>query len=89
VAGGVGAPPAYRLRAINLEGNMAQQTAIDDTIKQAVLALLRRGIATQSEAARLSGRSRQIVRHWAKDLPESRCDYLNRQWQSAINRAKK
>jgi predicted transcriptional regulator len=62
--------------------------AIDDTTtKKAVLSLLRRGLVTQSEAARLAGRSRQIVAHWAKDLPDSRAEYLAKAWESAIKRA--
>jgi hypothetical protein len=54
----------------------------DDTTKQAVLKLLRRGQVTQAEAARLAGRSRQIVRHWAKDLPaDAREQHLTKLWQ--------
>ena len=58
----------------------------DDSTKRAVLSILRRGLATQSEAARLSGRSRQIVAHWARDLPDTRAEYLAKTWKSALNR---
>lgn len=61
----------------------------DDTTKKAVLSLLRRGLATQSEAAHLAGRSRQIVRHWAKGLPDTRAEYLAKQWAMAVKRASK
>lgn len=60
-------------------------TIDDSTTKKAVLSLLRRGLATPSEAARLAGRSRQIVAHWAKDLPaDSRATYLAKVWQKAM-----
>ncbi len=58
----------------------------DDSIKRAVLKLLKRGQVTQSEAAHLAGRSRQIVRHWAKDLPDARQGYLAKLWAKAIGR---
>ena len=60
----------------------------DDSTKKAVISLLRRGLATHSEAAHLSGRSRQIVAHWAKDLPDTRAEYLAKQWQRALIRAR-
>lgn len=61
----------------------------DDTTKKAVLSLLKRGLATQSEAAALAGRSRQIVRHWVKDMPDARGAYLAKQWQMALKRSQK
>lgn len=61
----------------------------DDTTKRAVLSLLRRGMATQSEAAKLAGRSRQIVAHWAKSLPDTRAEYLKDQWEKAVKKASK
>jgi hypothetical protein len=61
----------------------------DDITKKAVLHLLERGLATQSEAAHLAGRSRQIVRHWAKDLPDARAQYLKEQWAKALKSASK
>lgn len=62
-------------------------TIDDSTTKKAVLSLLRRGLVTQSEAAHLAGRSRQIVRHWARDLPaDAREKYLKKQWDRTIKR---
>jgi len=60
----------------------------DDTTKKAVLSLLRRGLVTQSEAARMAGRSRQIVAHWARGLPDSRPDYLAKLWDRTHRRAR-
>lgn len=61
----------------------------DDITKAAALYMLRRGLANYSEIAQLSGRSRQIVAHWAKDYPEARAEYLAEQWAKALARAKK
>jgi transposase len=62
----------------------------DDSItKSAAIHLLRRGYATQSEIAKLSGRSRQIISHWAKEYPDARADYLAAQWEKALARASK
>lgn len=60
----------------------------ENNTKRAVLKLLKRGQVTPSEAARLSGRSRQIVSHWAKDLPDARPEYLAKLWQRALKRAR-
>lgn len=60
----------------------------DDNTKRAVLKLLKRGHVTQSEAARLAGRSRQIVAHWAKDMPDARPEYLAKLWERALIRAR-
>jgi hypothetical protein len=57
--------------------------ANDDTTKRAVLKLLRRGQVNPTEAARLSGRSRQIITHWARELPDARPAYLARLWERA------
>lgn len=61
----------------------------ENTIKKAVVDLLSRGLVTIPEASRLSVRSRQIVRHWAKDSMNARKDYLAEQWAIAIERASK
>jgi len=64
-------------------------TLDEDTIKHAVLTILSRGQATGAEAAKLSGRSRQLVRHWAKELPkDSRAEYLRKQWAEALRECK-
>lgn len=63
--------------------NAAKATTDETTIK-AALRLLRRGEATLSEVADLAGRSRQIVRHWAKrsaiDATVTRSEYLKKKW---------
>jgi hypothetical protein len=61
----------------------------DDTTKRAALYLLKRGLATQSEVARMAGRSRQIVAHWAKDMPDARTEYLAKVWQQASKTRKR
>lgn len=57
------------------------------TIKAAV-AMLRLGIATQAEVARLAGASRQLVGHWATrddvDPPQARAEYLAREWERRV-----
>lgn len=59
----------------------------DDITKAAVLKLLRRGLVNQSEAAKLAGRSRQLVRHWAKDLPDdAREKYLSKLWERTLQK---
>lgn len=60
----------------------------DDTIKRAALDMLRKGIVNQSELAELSGRSRQIISFWAKEFPDARAEYLEKQWQRALIRAR-
>lgn len=59
----------------------------NDTIKKAVRDLLSRGQATQAEAAKLAGQSRQLVRHWAQDLEPAREQLLKEQWAAALERA--
>lgn len=44
----------------------------DPIAKAAAIALLVKGLASQSEVARLAGVSRQLVRKWAKDIPIDR-----------------
>lgn len=62
------------------------KTTKDDSIKQAALKLLSRGLVTQAEAARLADVSRQLVRHWAKDMPDRRDDYLARLWVKTLGK---
>jgi hypothetical protein len=56
----------------------------------AALALLRKGLVTQSEAGRLTGASQQLVRHWCLrrgiDTAAAREAYLRRTWRSALRR---
>jgi endonuclease I len=56
----------------------------DDTTKRACLYMLERGLANHSELARLSGRSKQIIAHWAKDYPNARAERLAKYWQKAL-----
>lgn len=58
------APARTRGRQMTLE-----TTTKDPAAKRAARKLLSRGIATQAEVAKLAGVSRQLVRHWAKDIP--------------------
>jgi hypothetical protein len=57
----------------------------------AALALLRKGLVTQSEAAKLTGASKQLVRHWCLrrkiNTAAAREAYLRRVWRDAISRA--
>ena len=39
-----------------------------DAVKAAAQDLLMQGLATNAEIAMLSGRSRQIIHHWAREL---------------------
>ena len=54
----------------------------------AALALLRKGLVTQSEAAELAGASKQLVRHWCLrrgiDTAAAREAYLRKTWQRAL-----
>ena len=61
----------------------------DDTTKAAALYMLKRGLATYSEIARLSGRSKQIVAHWGKEYPNARRQYLMKMWMKAVLTADK
>ena len=54
----------------------------------AALALLRKGLVTQSEAAELAGASKQLVRHWCLrrgiDTAAAREAYLRKTWRAAM-----
>lgn len=55
-----------------------------DLDKLACTYLLARGLCTPAEAARLSGHSRQLARHWARAGPaDPRARYLKRQFKRA------
>ncbi len=60
----------------------------DDSTKKAALGLLRRGVVSQSEVARLAGVSRQLMRHWARDLDveAAREVFLAKLWARALRR---
>jgi hypothetical protein len=52
-----------------------------DHTRRTVLHLLDKGLVTQSEAARLAGVSRQLIRLWAFDIkPGRRREHVARLW---------
>lgn len=67
---------------------MGRQTTNDNTTKAAALKLLRRGLITPPEAARLTGASRQLVRHWIQDISvrQARIALVDRIWRREIDR---
>lgn len=58
---------------------------IDDSTRKAAIKLLRKGLATPSEVANITRRSRQIVGHWAKatDWRTARAEYLRKRLRGA------
>jgi hypothetical protein len=64
---------------MTLDGSKAQAVALD---------LLRKGVITQSEAAALTGASKQLVRHWCLrrgiDCATAREAYLRKTWHRAL-----
>jgi hypothetical protein len=64
---------------MTLDGSKAQAVA---------LSLLRKGVVTQSEAAALTGASKQLVRHWCLrrgiDCAAAREAYLRKTWRKAL-----
>jgi transposase-like protein len=65
-----------------------QDTTKDPAAKAAAIALLTKGLASQSEVARLAGVSRQLVRHWALEIPveDNRNAVLAKLWRKHIDR---
>lgn len=69
---------------MNLKPASAMTKYACDLDKLACTYLLARGLCTPAEAARLSGRSRQLARHWARAGPaDARTQYLKRQFARA------
>jgi transposase-like protein len=66
----------------------SQDTTKDPAAKAAAIALLTKGLASQSEVARLAGVSRQLVRHWAQDIPvdRNRDAVLTKLWRQELKR---
>ena len=56
----------------------------DDTTKAACLYMLERGLAHPEELAKLSKRSRQIIRIWAQQYPDARAEFLKKKWAKAL-----
>mgnify|MGYP000667972509 FL=1 len=63
-------------------------TTKDPAAKAAAIALLAKGLITKAEAAELAGVSRQLVQHWARDIPidKARNAILRKLWRREINR---
>jgi predicted transcriptional regulator len=67
---------------------MPDQATNDDITKAAAISMMRLGLATYQEIAELSGRSKQIVRHWGKDFAiQARKDRVAHEWAKALKRA--
>jgi hypothetical protein len=74
LARAVGAARALPPSAPRTRGTTGRMMTDQDTNKAAALRLLKRGLVTQSEAANLAGVSRQLMRHWARDIPKDARD---------------
>ena len=61
--------------------------ASKDTIRQAAVLLISKGLATPFEIAKASGQSRQICRYWSAAQRDSRQAYVNRLWAKTLARA--
>jgi hypothetical protein len=61
-----------------------------DAIKAAAQYMLKNGFGTYSEIASLSGRSREIIRHWAIQLGAETAhqEHLARLWAKALRESK-
>jgi hypothetical protein len=61
-----------------------------DAVKRAAQQLLSEGLATYAEVATISGRSRQIVRYWARELDaeSARQEHLAKLWREALRQNK-
>jgi predicted transcriptional regulator len=71
---------------------MGKKTLIDhDPTKAAAQYLLQQGLATYVEIADLSGRSRQIIRHWAQqlDAETARQKHLAKLWRDTVREVSK
>jgi DNA invertase Pin-like site-specific DNA recombinase len=75
------------------EGTKGRQMTKDGTTKDpaakaAAIALLSKGLASQAEVARLAGVSRQLMRHWAMDIPveANRNAVLSKVWRRHIKK---
>ena len=75
---------------------MDQHATIDPSTKDlaaksAACRLLARGIITQSEAAKLAGVSRQLMRHWMKGIPAKRTrdSVIAKLWSRELAKARK
>lgn len=62
---------------------------LDPDARRAVVTLMRRGVITLPEAARLAGVSRPVVRYWCKaariEIGQSRAAVLAKAWRKVLN----
>jgi hypothetical protein len=65
-----------------------QDTTKDPAAKAAAISILSQGLATKSEAARLAGVSKQLMQHWAQDIPVERArnTVLTKLWRKELAR---
>jgi predicted transcriptional regulator len=65
-----------------------QNTTKDPKAKAAAISILSRGLATKSEVARLAGISKQLMHHWAKEVPVDRArnTVLTKLWHKELAR---
>jgi hypothetical protein len=64
---------------------MTDNDTTKKTVKSAALRLITRGKITKSEAALLSGATKQLVQYWCRNIDEkaARKKYLARLWERA------
>jgi predicted HTH domain antitoxin len=65
---------------------MGRQTTGEDIMRRAAVSLLRRGLITKAEAARLAGVSRQAVQNWEVAEEDAREAYLAKLWAVEVTR---
>ena len=66
---------------------LCEVAARNDHTRRAAVTLLQRGLATPFEIATVSGMSRQLCCHWAREYTDSRAAYLQRIWGKALANA--
>lgn len=66
----------------------SDDTTKDPAAKAAAMALLTKGLISKSEAARLAGVSKQLMQHWAKDIPveRNRDTVLTKLWSKELRK---
>ena len=62
-----------------------------DAGKRAAQSILKSGLATFAEVAKISGRSRQIVRFWSRELgaETARQEHLAKLWRDTVREVSK
>ena len=59
---------------------------IEGNRKKRVVYMLKHGLGSYDEIAKISGESRQLVRHWGQDYRGAREKYLAAQWEKLNQR---